>query len=51
MKGNQDKEKIYYIFSETKKDFNLQIEKAFEMYLKDLLNTEILNLEKNTKKD
>lgn len=43
----QEREKIYCIFNETKQKPNIQIGKAFEIYLRELIKTKE-NIEKNT---
>ena len=51
MEKGQDKENVYCIFKHTIESPNKELEKAFEIYLKDLLKTKDLSLEKNLRKD
>ena len=48
MKNNQNKEQIYYFFNEGKNPPNVQIGKAFEIYLKDIYKSK--GFEKNEEK-
>ena len=51
MNNEKNEANIYCIFPERKDNANTQIEKAFEIYLKDLLKTKDLSLDKTLRKD
>jgi hypothetical protein len=51
MNSKQNKPNVYCIFTKAKDEPNTQIEKAFEIYLKNLLKTKDLSLDKNFEKD
>ena len=51
MDSKQTKPNVYCIFNKEKKEPNTQIEKAFEIYLKNLLKTKDLSLDKTFEKD
>ena len=51
MNSKQNKPNVYCIFTKAKGEPNTQIEKAFEIYLKNLLKTKDLSLDKNFEKD
>lgn len=51
MDSKQTKQNVYCIFTKAKKEPNTQIEKAFEIYLKDFLKTKDLSLDKTSEKD
>ena len=50
MDSGQNKENIYCIFNQTQENSNMQIEKAFKIYLKELLKTKDNDLAKYTEK-
>ena len=51
MDSKQTKPNVYCIFTKAKDEPNTQIEKAFEIYLKNFLKTKDLSLDKTFEKD